>query len=328
MRVFLECAGLALVCGALLAPNAVAQPRCDQSSVTAGALRTLEDVRAFVQCAKEYVEENGHEEAYRAFQEDERWKVGPTYVFVSAIAEGGKSSLALVCPGCQSIEGRTYAPLVDQFGSDYFREEIRLLNNFGGGWIYYSFLNPATGISEPKVSYLVQIDWNGTPAYLGAGIYRHDIPGTCAEQDVNASGVERAASPERLQEFVRCAAFVFETKGYFASTELSAHPRWSEGSVYVFGLELTGSQFFTGNPVRERGREMSEWGTASSPADLFEGRDVISAAAVFGEMFLYYTTFNPANGRNERKVAFLKRTDAHGAPVLIGSGYYLEGASE
>ena len=51
----------------------------------ARAVRTQEDVQAFVQCAYEFVQEVGFEEARRAFNEAERWKSGLIYVFVAEV---------------------------------------------------------------------------------------------------------------------------------------------------------------------------------------------------------------------------------------------------
>ena len=60
------------------APQAVNEPlSCADKSIVAGAVRTQEDVRAFVQCAYEFVQEVGFEEARRTFHEDARWKSGP-----------------------------------------------------------------------------------------------------------------------------------------------------------------------------------------------------------------------------------------------------------
>ena len=78
-----------LVCTA--APALVAQGdaeplSCADRSITASAVRTQEDVQAFVQCAYELVQEVGFEEARRAFHEDERWRSGQIYVFVAAAA--------------------------------------------------------------------------------------------------------------------------------------------------------------------------------------------------------------------------------------------------
>ena len=67
----------------LVAPALAAEDSCADRSVVASAVRTPQDARAFVQCAYEYVRKTGTEEARRAFHEDERWKSGPTYVFVA-----------------------------------------------------------------------------------------------------------------------------------------------------------------------------------------------------------------------------------------------------
>ena len=53
---------------------------CAQKSVVASAVRTQGDVQAFVQCAYEFVREVGFQEARQAFNEDDRWRSGPTYI--------------------------------------------------------------------------------------------------------------------------------------------------------------------------------------------------------------------------------------------------------
>ena len=313
--------------GLLAAAPGLGQGRCEDKSVSAAAVRTREDIRAFVLCAAEYLREHGVAEAYRAFHEDERWRSGPIYVFADTPVDGGRDVLSLLFPTNEPQEGQRFGPFIDGFGSDYFQEIVRIMDNFGGGWIYYSFRNPATGRDEPKLSYLVEVDWNGTRAELGAGIYLRDLPGTCDSADVNAALLAAEPNPDRLQEFVRCAAFVVERKGYFAAAELGNAPRWRAGPVYAFGLDETGTQFFTGNPVRTNGEDLPEWGDARDPAGPFGGRDVVSVAKAFGETFLYYDAFNPASGRIQRKVAFVRRAMAQGKPVLIGSGYYLPDAA-
>ena len=44
----------------------------------------------------------------------------------------------------------------------------------------------------------------------------------------------------------------------------------------------------------------------------------------FGEKFFYYTARDPATGRLQRKVTFVKRFVVYGLPILLGSGYYLD----
>ena len=297
---------------------------CADRSITASAVRTTEDVQAFVQCAYEFVQEVGFEEARRAFNEDERWKSGPTYVFVDEMTPVPGASRAFVYPPDPSREGVPWGELVDIFGSDIVLEFVRLLNSFGEGWTYYDFTNPASEKSEPKAAYAKAIDWNGVPAAIGAGIYQRDIPGTCNTDDVNAMQLAADPSDQRLQEFVRCATMELESNGYFATRALSSDPRWRNGSIYLFGLDTYGNPLFSGDPYS------SQWWGSLAPElndyldGPFGGRDVVSVGDAFGESFLYYSARNPSTGMLQRKVAFVKRIVAYGLPILVGSGYYLD----
>ena len=48
--------------------------------------------------------------------------------------------------------------------------------------------------------------------------------------------VESMKNRHQLMEFVRCAAKVIESKGFFGVGELMGE-RWRSGSVYVFGVD-------------------------------------------------------------------------------------------
>ena len=307
------------------APALASDDTCADRSIVASAVSTEEDVQAFVQCAYEYVQEMGFAEARRAFHEDERWRSGPTYIFVDEMTPVPGASRAIVFPPDPSLEGQPWGQLVDDFGSDLILEFYRVATGFGKGWVYYSFRNPATDRAEPKASYFRALDWEGTPAAIGAGIYRRDIPGTCGAEEVNASLLESDPSNARLQEFVRCAAMELEANGYFAIGALSSHPRWRNQSIYLFGLDTNGTPLFSGNPYSQL------WWGGLSPEltdhveGPFEGRDVVSVGDAFGETILYYPAHNPATGRTQGKAAFVKRVVVSGLPILIGSGYYLDG---
>ena len=286
-------------------------------------MRTPEDLRAFVQCAHEFVREVGSEEARRAFHEDERWKSGPIYVFVAELTPVPGAARALVQPPDPSREGRPWGLLVDDFGNDLMSEYYRIGSSFGGGWIYYAFTNPLTGNIEPKASYFKKTDWDGIPAAIGAGIYRRDLPGTCRGDEVNAAMLEADPSEARLQEFVRCAALELQSKGYFATGALSSHPRWRSNSIYLFGLDTSGNLLFGGDPdSRGHGFRKSELDPKFNA--MLQGRNVVRTADTFGESFLYYWTRNPATGVSQRKTAFVKRVVAHGAPILVASGIYMD----
>ena len=289
---------------------------CADKSVTASAVRTQEDIQAFVQCAYEFVQEVGFAEARRAFHEGARWRSDPTYVFVAEVAH--MTERVVVFPPDPAREGEPWGALIDVFGNEFFSEGQRIVSRFGEGWIYYSFTNPATGRDEPKASYIKSIDWDGTPAAIGSGIYRRDLPGTCRSEEVNATQLDEHPSSQRLQEFVRCAAMELETAGYFGLVSLSTDPRWRSHSIYLFGVDMYGNTLFTGNPYN--------WGMGISPSELttIAVRDDVAVAEAFGETFLYYTSVNPSNGMPQRKVSFVKRVVTFGVPILIGAGYYLD----
>ena len=288
---------------------------CADNYVTAAAVRTQSDLQAFVQCAAEYVHEHGEEEARRAFNEDTRWKSGPIYLFVDDVQPSGEIAVAHVFPPDPSREGSAWGTSIDTFGSDYYYELHRILSLVDEGWIYYAFTNPATGRSQPKSSYVMEIEWNGDRAAIGAGIYSRDFPGACDPSEVNAADLAANPGDQRLQEFVRCAAMEVESSGYFAGPVLSSDPRWKHGPIYVAGINAeTGMHEFSGN---RRAFAVS----GRIPEVLFDGRDAIEAAALFGESFWYYNFNNPATGEVEPKVGFFKLVRAQGVPLLVGSGY-------
>ena len=304
----------------LLSPGlAVANDSCSDSYVSAQAIRTREDIRTYVLCAAEYVTEHGTEEARRAFHGDERWRHGPYYIFVDLLADPREAPLAhiAVFPPDPSREGPS-GPLVDDFGTDYFHELHRTLSIVDCGWIYYAFTNFVSGVYEPKSTYVKVIDWDGHRAAIGAGIYLRDLPGTCNSAEVNAAALDAGPSDEQLQVFVRCAASMVESMGYFAGPVLSSDSRWRSGSIYVFGVNtLTGEIEFSG------GGASSFAASGRIPELLFGGRDLVAVGADFGESFSYYRLPDPATGEVARKVAFVKRVVVQGVALLVGSGYLL-----
>ena len=316
--------GLLLIFAVLQSAPALHAPQvetCADKSIVASAVRTTEDVQAFVRCAYEFVQEVGFEQARHAFHDDPRWRSGSIYVFVDEVTKMRLDARAFIFPPDPSLEGQPWGPLEDAYG-DYYEELYRVMSTVDEGWIYYAFTNPATDREEPKASYVKNIDWDGNPAAIGAGIYRRDIPGTCESDEVHAMGLEADPSPERLQEFVRCAAMELESQGYFAIRALSDDPRWSSGSIYLFGLDTHGNTLFSGDPV-SGGHGFIHSELNNDLDGPFAGRDVVSVGDAFGETFLYYSRLNPATGGVQRKVAFVKRLVSYSLPLLVGSGYYL-----
>ena len=286
---------LILLCAAPQAFGTDEPLSCADRSIVAHAVRTTEDVQAFVQCAQELVQEAGTAEAYRAFHEDDRWRSPEIYVFVFELIPSAAEAKFFVHPIQPHREGAPWGTLSDRFGDDIIREGVRVVQTNGSGWWYYAFTNPSTGNTEPKVSFLMPVDWNGAQAVIGAGIYLRDLPGSCNSDDVNAALLFAAPSDQRLQAFVRCAAMGLESQGYFATRALSSDPRWRSQSIYLFGLDTYGNPLFSGDPYSQ------EYGLLAPELNdhldgPFGGRDVVSVGNAFGETFLYYSTRNPATG--------------------------------
>ena len=294
---------------------------CTDRNIAARAVRTQRDIQAFVECAEAYLAEHGTAEARRAFHEDERWKHGSTYVFVDGIAPLGENALAYVYPPDPSREGEVWGTAIDTFGTDYFHELDRMLSVVDSGWIYYAFGNPASGRVEPKSSYVIEVDWDGERAAIGAGVYAPDLPGTCFEDEVSAAALGAAPNEDTLREFVRCAAMVLESDGYYAKEKLEGDARWTDGGRYVYVLDMMGNQVMSGRRVRLNGRALHEWG-GRGPGNQFEGRDMVDVGSTFGESYVYYRSFDPMTGAYRPKVGFLKRVVAQGLPLLVGSGYH------
>lgn len=294
---------------------------CADDGLVASAVKTRGDVRAFVECAAQFLAAVGPEEARHAFNEDGPWKHGQIYVFVDGLAKSGRESMTFVYPPDPSREGQFWGETIDDFGTDLFYEAFRMMQVVDAGWLYYSILNPATGIASLKASYAIEIDWDGHPAVIGAGIYEPDLPSTCRSEEVNAKGLGENPSPETLAAFVRCAAMMVETGGYSSLDQIENDSRWTDGETYVFLMDLMGNQIATGNPVRINGNALHEWRRSGRP-DKFGGRDMISMAATFGEAYVYYDGFHPMTGAERGKVSLLKRVVAHGVPLIVGSGYF------
>ena len=108
--------------------------------------------------------------------------------------------------------------------------------------------------------------------------------------------------------------------GVFRGAVLTGDPRWRHGSVYVFAVNAeTGAVEFSGDE--------SIFAFSGRLPELFDGRDLVRAAAHFGENFWYYRFTDPETGVVRPRTVFVKLVRAQGAPLLVGSGYDLGAAA-
>ena len=202
---------------------------CADHQISASAVRTTSDVQAFVRCAAEYLAEHGTAEARRAFNEDERWKHGPIYLFVEQVAPSADEALVYVYARDPSREGDVWGTYIDAFGTDYYSESFRMLGLVDSGWMYYWSGNPSSGTQQPKSSYLGEVDWDGQRAVVGSGIYAPDLPGTCSSDEVNAADLagrserDQARGVRALRRNVAGGEGLLRARG--ARNELAVAPR-------------------------------------------------------------------------------------------------------
>ena len=234
-------------------------------TLMASEVRTPEDVRAFARCARDFIaaKKNYSLGDFRTAFDQPQW-LDPngqgSYVFVNQDKNDGRQAIAQIHPYSSSAEGQPIGRIFTSFG-DYIRNAHWIINRWkftsGEGYVYYEWDNPATGSKKaPKFSYELRHHnrtaykkdgFPGQPAssnYLvGSGVYVPELDGPCKASDLNTN-----PSPEKLQDFVRCAALKYQNyKGAvsasdiinskFFITQQDAVTELRSGEVYVFVVD-------------------------------------------------------------------------------------------
>ena len=163
-----------------------------------------------------------------------------------------------------------------------------------GGWLDYTFPNPATGGAETKHSWIIRHDG----LIFGSGWYER--------------GPSKADAPAYTQAFVREAVNLYnalgleETIAYYNSEE-HIDDQW-----YVFIVNGDGYTISHYNPAL-RWRDPS---LRIDPTGYFYGDDLL--AATEAGRWVNYVIRNPESGQDQRKHTWAVRHDG----FLFGSGWY------
>ena len=109
--------------------------------------------------------------ATRALSSDPRWSSSSIYVFGldtygNTLFSGGPGS-----QGYGFIASELNNDLDGPFGG---RDVVDVGDAFGEAFLYYSMLNPATGMVQRKVAFLKRIVSYGLPILVGSGYYLQD----------------------------------------------------------------------------------------------------------------------------------------------------------
>ena len=279
---------------------------CSPARVRADLVYTRTDVEQFVRCAELELKQRGLV-ALHDLGSNERWTSGPIYIFLLDRV----SLYAIVHP---TLEGQDLGDLVDSTGFRFVEEMADITEHYGDGYTYYEFTNPATGVTEPKISYVRNVKIDGFDYILGTGLYVAadkaclDMP---AARDVDTRA--------ELELFVSCAADMVATRGTNAFDLLLNHPTWIEGSTYTFVIDQQCVSIVYPLEYRADANACSD---ADADGTLFNQNIMDIANSEEGQGFTSYIWQNPATGKEERKTSYVVGVELDGEIVAVGAGLY------
>ena len=279
---------------------------CSPARVRASLVYTRTDVEQFVRCAELELKQRGLV-ALHDLGTNERWVSGPIYIFLLDRA----SLHAIVHP---TLRGRDLGDLVDSTGFNFVEEAADITEHYGDGYTYYEFTNPVTGTTEPKLSYIRNVEIDGFDYFLGAGLYVAadkaclDMP---AAKDVDTKA--------ELELFVSCAADMVATRGTNAFDLLLNHPIWIEGSTYTFIIDQQCVSIVYPLEYRANANACSD---VDADGTLLNQNIKDIANSEEGKGFTSYIWQNPATGKEERKTSYVVGVELDGEIVAVGAGLY------
>ena len=154
---------LSLATGFMLPVPATEEP-INAANASLGVPSNKTELISFVLSAVAHVKEVGKEKAIKDFMDlNGTWVKGDVYIFAHDF-----NGTALCLPYLPDEVGTNRLDTKNDEGV-YVNREMRSIALNGSGFYEYSWRNPISNQSEPKVSYVMKVDetW-----WLGAGIYK------------------------------------------------------------------------------------------------------------------------------------------------------------
>lgn len=264
-------------------------------SATAVDRSTPREARTLFDQAVKYMEANGPDRAFAAFNDRSGQFVRKDlYVFV--IDDKGVYQASGAAP--EALVGLTVLNTTDAAGNPLFREMIDSTRVTPEATVRYMWLNRVTNKVEPKVSYVRKIGGY----VLGVG---YSAPR--ADADDARAMLDRAVALARSEGHAKAAAAFNDRRGSFVKDDL-----------YVFMVNLDSGKFeaMGMNPALS---DTDASGLADAEghkivAEMIEKLKSADAATVD------YVWRNPVTNRVEKKRSYVRRE----AGSLIGVGHYVE----
>jgi cytochrome c len=256
---------------------------------------TPREARAMFEQAVRYMEENGPEQAFAAFN-DRQGRFVRKDLYVFAIDGKGVYHASGAAP--EALVGLTVLDTTDAAGNPLFREMIDATRVKQEATVRYVWLNRATNKVEPKVSHVRKVG----QYVVGVG---YSAPRASAD-DARAM-LERAVGVARSEGAAQAAARFNDRRGEFVKDDL-----------YVFMVNMESGRF-----------EAMGMNPALSDTDALGLRDAAGNALVAemiarlqkaDEATVDYVWRNPVTNAVENKRSYVRKV----GNSLVGVGHYLE----
>ena len=256
---------------------------------------TPREARALFDQAVKYLQANGPERAWQAFN-DRKGAFVRKDLYVYVIDRQGTYVANGAAP--DSLIGLKVLDTVDASGKPLFREMIAVTDKQQQARVQYVWLNRQNNHVEPKHAWVHREGEH----ILGVGYY---APRSTA---ADARKMLDAASAEVRKSGIAAAAAKFN----------DAHGSFIGDDLYVFAVNLESGKF------EAHGMNPKWVGTDASELRDIEGhpliREMIEQARSKGEGTVDYVWRNPVTNAVEKKRSFIRRTNGS----LIGVGFYSE----
>jgi cytochrome c len=258
----------------------------------AGKHSTPQQAKAFLDKAVAYMQANGPEKAFAAFNNPRgEFVQGDLYVF--ALDLEGNYYASGANPGLAGLNVRETR---DAAGNPLFREMIELARSKGEGTVSYVWLDRVDNRLDHKTSYIKRIG----DYFIGVGYY-----------------TPRASREQAMALLERAVAYMQKEGAQKAFSAFSSRSAgFVQDDLYVFAIDMDGTFHATGNnPQALVGLNVRETRDAAGNP-LFQ--EMIAVARDKGAGTVDYVWRNPVNNRVESKQSFVRRVDNY----VLGVGYY------
>lgn len=282
-RVFKSMLVLASMLAALALPAAAAERA------------TAREARSLFEQAVKYMQDNGAERAFAAFN-NQKGKFVRKDLYVFVIDDKGVYHASGAAP--EALVGLNVLDTTDAAGNPLFRQMIDATRQADEATVRYMWLNRVTNKIEPKVSYVRKIGHY----VLGVG---YSAPRASAE-DARAM-LQRAVAFAQAQGPDKAAAAFNDRGGEFIKDDL-----------YVFMVDLASGRFqaMGMNPALS-GTDAIGLHDAAGHALVAEMVEKLKSA---DEASVEYVWRNPVTNAVEKKRSYVRKVGGS----LIGVGHYLE----